>query len=278
MTISSDEIKEVLSKGAPASEWIHDFVNSDNPRFAGKSKEERIKMALGAYYSTQNESLSFHLSGKVKGTSGIYKSKKYNTLEEALELRLKMVESEKFDDISVVNSDGEEVSIETPESDDKTLESELTAESEIVVDQLDSIGEMVENLVDLLDGAEKLPEWVGNNVSGAHEQLSEILVSIETEDSEKENNDEALDESFDEKKFSQLARMGLVDAKHITKYTTAVDRLNRGETPTREQALLLTSLLDVLFGIIAGDETIFNRIKSDVQKKKYGIPTRKPTS
>jgi hypothetical protein len=55
--ISQDEITEVLSKNAPASDWIHDFVNSDDPRFAGKSKEERIKMALGAYYGAQNESL-----------------------------------------------------------------------------------------------------------------------------------------------------------------------------------------------------------------------------
>src|SRR5215472_5506694 len=39
-----------LGKGASASDWIHDFVHSDNPRFAGKSKKERINMALGAYY------------------------------------------------------------------------------------------------------------------------------------------------------------------------------------------------------------------------------------
>ena len=55
--ISRDEITEVLSKSAPASDWIHDFVNSDDPRFAGKSKEERIKMALGAYYGAQKESI-----------------------------------------------------------------------------------------------------------------------------------------------------------------------------------------------------------------------------
>lgn len=57
-TISADEINEILSKNAPASEWISDFVNSDDPRFEGKSKEERIKMALGAYYGAQNESVT----------------------------------------------------------------------------------------------------------------------------------------------------------------------------------------------------------------------------
>ena len=53
-------INEVLSKNASAGEWISDFIKSDNPKFAGKSKEQRKKMALGAYYSAQrNESTDY---------------------------------------------------------------------------------------------------------------------------------------------------------------------------------------------------------------------------
>jgi hypothetical protein len=48
-------LNEVLSKDATAGDWIHDFVHSDNPKFKGKSKAERKKMALGAYYGKQNE-------------------------------------------------------------------------------------------------------------------------------------------------------------------------------------------------------------------------------
>ena len=48
-----DEINEVLSKDAAAGEWISDFVHSDNPKFAGKSKEKRKQMALAAYYAKQ---------------------------------------------------------------------------------------------------------------------------------------------------------------------------------------------------------------------------------
>ena len=50
-----NEINEVLSKDATAGDYIHDFIHSDNPKFAGKSKAERKKMALGAYYGKQNE-------------------------------------------------------------------------------------------------------------------------------------------------------------------------------------------------------------------------------
>jgi hypothetical protein len=49
------ELDEVLGKDASAGDWIHDFIHSDNPKFAGKSKKERQKMALGAYYGKQNE-------------------------------------------------------------------------------------------------------------------------------------------------------------------------------------------------------------------------------
>lgn len=49
------ELNEVLAKDATAGEWISDFVHSDNPKFAGKSKKKRMKMALAAYYSKKNE-------------------------------------------------------------------------------------------------------------------------------------------------------------------------------------------------------------------------------
>jgi len=48
-------INEVLGKDATAGDYIHDFVHSDNPKFDGKSKAERKKMALGAYYGAQKE-------------------------------------------------------------------------------------------------------------------------------------------------------------------------------------------------------------------------------
>jgi hypothetical protein len=51
------ELQEVLSKDATAGDWISDFVHSDNPKFEGKSKKMRQKMALAAYYAKKNESV-----------------------------------------------------------------------------------------------------------------------------------------------------------------------------------------------------------------------------
>ena len=49
------QLDEVLSADAGADKWIQDFVHSTNPKFDGKSKKERINMALGAYYDTHKK-------------------------------------------------------------------------------------------------------------------------------------------------------------------------------------------------------------------------------
>jgi hypothetical protein len=46
-----EQVDEVITKKTPTGEVISDFVHSKNPKFKGKSKKERIKMALGAKYS-----------------------------------------------------------------------------------------------------------------------------------------------------------------------------------------------------------------------------------
>jgi hypothetical protein len=53
--ILDELINEVMAKDASAGDYIHDFVHSDNPKFAGKSKAKRKEMALAAYYSKKNE-------------------------------------------------------------------------------------------------------------------------------------------------------------------------------------------------------------------------------
>jgi hypothetical protein len=49
-------INEVMKRDDSAGDWISDFLHSDNPKFDGKSKAERKKMALAAYYSMKKRS------------------------------------------------------------------------------------------------------------------------------------------------------------------------------------------------------------------------------
>jgi hypothetical protein len=53
-----ETITEKLKASDPVKTWIDDFIKSTDSRFEGKTKDERIMMALGAYYDAQkNESV-----------------------------------------------------------------------------------------------------------------------------------------------------------------------------------------------------------------------------
>lgn len=51
--VREETLEEKLKSSDPTGKWIHDFVHSDNPKFAGKSKKKRIQMALGAAYAAK---------------------------------------------------------------------------------------------------------------------------------------------------------------------------------------------------------------------------------
>lgn len=53
-------LHEVLNADDPVEKWIADFVKSDNPKFDGKTKKERINMALGAFYAAKKKEESIH--------------------------------------------------------------------------------------------------------------------------------------------------------------------------------------------------------------------------
>lgn len=52
---ADEKVDEVLTKKTPASTFVKDFQKSTNPKFAGKSKSQRTKQALGAYYGMHPE-------------------------------------------------------------------------------------------------------------------------------------------------------------------------------------------------------------------------------
>jgi hypothetical protein len=52
-----ETIEEKLDASMGAGKFVTDFVKSKDPRFEGKTKKERIKMALGAYYGAKNEAV-----------------------------------------------------------------------------------------------------------------------------------------------------------------------------------------------------------------------------
>ena len=74
MKEEADQIDEVLTKKTPIGSWIHDFVHSDNLKFAGKSRKERMKQAVGAYYAKQrNEEVELDEANSLGDHQGLIK-------------------------------------------------------------------------------------------------------------------------------------------------------------------------------------------------------------
>jgi hypothetical protein len=53
-----EHINEAITPNMTKEQMIGHFVYSNNPKFKGKSKAERTKMAIGAWYSMQNKKRS----------------------------------------------------------------------------------------------------------------------------------------------------------------------------------------------------------------------------
>ena len=69
----AEQVAEVLTKSMGAGKFIKDFIKSRNPRFAGKSKEKRKEMALGAFYSKEEVEQVVAEATNIKNVSGLKK-------------------------------------------------------------------------------------------------------------------------------------------------------------------------------------------------------------
>lgn len=67
--ISEETLDEKLEQSASLADWVKDFQDSKDNRFYGKTKEERTKQAIAAYYASKkseevtNESIDGDFSG-----------------------------------------------------------------------------------------------------------------------------------------------------------------------------------------------------------------------
>jgi hypothetical protein len=74
-SLTEEQLEEVLKKSDPAGKWVSDFVHSKNPKFEGKSKKERMKQALGAYYAKQRNEEVEQIDELKKSTLASYTKK-----------------------------------------------------------------------------------------------------------------------------------------------------------------------------------------------------------
>ena len=87
------------------------------------------------------------------------------------------------------------------------------------------------------------------------------------------NESVELDEATDkqEQRILMLARLGLVDKTDVSKLRVALEQLKADKALTVQQRTLLLGVMSDLISLVTGDDTVFNRVKMDVQKEDYEI-------
>jgi len=237
-------VNEVLSKSDPVEKWISDFVASSDERFAGKSKDERIKMALGAYYAAQrNEESEAPTGPEVAPEAGPDTSA--DVVKEAMEDN---DEAEEAEEISIARS------------------------------ELDRIADMADDLYYVFSASAELPPWVQDKVSGMHAELTDIYNYFQRVSDDAAQGDlnttsigdapmtEAAPVALDanDRRFLQLVKMGLVPKDDATKASYAIRTMMTDRPLTTLQNKLLANLFGDLADIVSHDPTLMNRLKKDV--------------
>ena len=151
------------------------------------------------------------------------------------------------------------------------IEDDLTTDPlpDTSVSQLDEISDMADEIGDVLEAGttEEVPSWVSENVSEAHSLLQEIIDSIDySEDEEGAVVSEATEAApeIDEKKFTVLARMGLVDSGEIPKVLRALKASKEGKNAATPDLKAIAAAFEVLVGLITADDALFSKVKQSL--------------
>ena len=113
------------------------------------------------------------------------------------------------------------------------------------------------------DGSTKIHDDRGTHVATIKGKMGKYDGPV------KESIDEGTDKQ--EQRLVQLARLGLVDKSDVAKLRIAMDQLKADKVLTLQQRTLLLSVLNDLVDLVTGDDTVFQRVKMDLQKEETEI-------
>ena len=230
-------IVEVLTKDASAGEWIHDFIHSDNPKFAGKSPAKRKEMALAAYYAKQrNEEVEEELKGNQhkldKNKNGKLDATDFKLLrkEEQIEEKSDQAKQNKTMKNMMDASRGARYKLNNPvpgaEPQHKTAqahnkaigralrneeaeETDTSEKNEMAENQLHFIKYAAEEILEYIKMGGEIEEWYQNKLSKVQSELESLHSYVEGESRRtgiKENITENKDEMKNKKSFKSFMK------------------------------------------------------------------------
>lgn len=199
--LREDTLLEKLKASDPTGKWISDFVHSDNPKFAGKSKKERIRMALGASYGAKRNEEVEQVDELSNSTLNSYVNKARNQVRASAGANPN--NSHVGTDPKIANRARGAVKADNrlhgfgpvkkramQEAKEKT---EYDYEGDMARGQLQSIINNAQRVHDMLKDNDNLPEWVQSKITLSEDYISTVANYMMSEiDEEVEQQDEGM--------------------------------------------------------------------------------------
>lgn len=272
-------LDEKLSPDAPASEWIDDFIKSDAPQFKGKSKKERIKMALGAYYSAQqNEETDLEESFRpgydmVPAPIGkdTYQSKGLRKLW-GIQMRAgkwadTFVAMYADGKIGIVNDQGVN-KYSTVDAFEKGFEKyrksgnlDEAVNKEKVREKLASLKKAYQDIIDKKQDNHYTDKYDAQARIYHNRRLKEIPTEFKKLRAKLLGEDLELEESVNLPKIKELVSLALIDEKDVPATIAALKATQSDKALTPAQTKLLGNLAVMLTNVILGDTSALSSVK-----------------
>lgn len=164
-----DYIEEKLTAADPASKWISDFVKSDNPKFAGKSKKERINMALGAKYAAMRNEEVEQVDEVSQKMVRAYRDKARDDTAGKKLAKAIMAKQSKH---PIAQHMGEENIVE---------QDDATEKKEMAQTQLHFMAYAAKEILEFIDMGGEIEEWYQNKLSKVQSEVESLHSYIEGE-------------------------------------------------------------------------------------------------
>ena len=162
--------------------------------------------------------------------------------------------------------------------------------------QFAEIADMAQELVDAMDDADELEPWMHSKITTAYVNLDDVYSYItygdeystdgdskDEGDQKKEGIDEATTEQSDDGEENQaglsdeekaqigkiktLIRLGLIDSSQMQVTLRAIKKLDLDQPVTSSvERQAINNLVQQLIGVVTGDDTVFRKIRLNVQK------------
>lgn len=282
--VSEETLEEKLSADDDAGVWISDFVKSTDPRFEGKSKKERIKMALGAYYAAQNEEVEEKLSTVYEDLEESFTAATASKITGAqIE---KYLDSQNFKAIEQICKFMTKDELETWAAngyEGRTYE--LLMKSRLKNEEFEEFKEGLAQPFAVIDtGDNNIVVAMASSEAGAKSSIATSeLPPMSVKDKNKLkivrikkkamlgwplNEGTQLDEEVDYYKFKQLAILGLLSPGDANKAALGMKAIEGGHPPTQEQKKIIGDTLVLLVDMITGDSAVLNKLKKTARDAK----------